>query len=229
MGSGRPREWSVAARAISGAPGFSTEGTPVKRGTLGLLVPAAVVAMCVGACSPMHTGAAATVGSTRISVADLNAAVKQSVTVSGTTAAHTTAEVQTSLTNLIDTDLLAAAAKAKGITVSETDIQSVLAVQRQTNGTDEGTAKANGIAFADLHRVAYRSVLIDKLEAAVGQGSTDTTVLQKLLSIYLVQVAKDQGVSVNPRYGVWQADHLSVVDGDAFTSVQSPAASSPAG
>jgi SurA N-terminal domain len=206
----------------------------VKRGTLALVVPAAVVAMCLGACSPMHTGAAATVGSTRISVTDLNAAVQHDLTAtdatsSGSSAApdRTTAAVQASLTTLIDDDLLADAATAKGITVSETDIQSVLATQRQTNGTDEATAKANGIPFADLHQVVHQAVLIDKLEAAVGKGATDQTVLGQLLQVYLASIAKQQGVSVNPRYGVWQASKLSVGDGDPFTSSQSPAASSP--
>lgn len=205
----------------------------MKRGTLGLVVPAAVAAMCLVACSPMHTGAAATVGSTRISVAELNAAVQHDLAGTDATSsappARTTAAVQLSLTTLIDDELLVDAAKVKGVTVSETDIQSVLATQRKTNGTDEATAKANGIPFADLHQVAHQAVLIDKLEAAVGKGSTDRTVLGQLLSIYLVSIAKDQGVSVNPRYGVWQGANLKVVDGDAFTSLQSPAASSPAG
>ena len=202
----------------------------MKRGTLALVVPAAaVVAMSLAACSPMHTGAAATVGSTRISVADLNAALHQDLTASGSTADHTTALVQASLTTLIDNDLLVDGAKAKGITVSETEIQSVLATQRQTNGTDEATAKANGIPFANLHQVVHQAVLIDKLEAAVGNGATNQSVLGQLLSVYLAKVATQEGVSVNPRYGVWQPANLKVVDGDAFTSPQSPAASSPAG
>lgn len=205
----------------------------MKRGTLALVVPAgAVVALCLGACSPMHTGAAATVGSTRISVTDLNAAVQHDLATTDATSSapldRTAAAVQASLTTLIDDDLLADAAKAKGITVSETEIQSVLATQRQTNGTDEATAKANGIPFADLHEVVHQAVLINKLETAVGKGATDQTVLGQLLSIYLASIAKEQGVSVSPRYGVWQPANLKVVDGDAFTSSQSPAASSPA-
>jgi hypothetical protein len=203
----------------------------VKRGTLGLVVPAAVVAMCVVACSPMHTGAAATVGSTRISVADLNAAVQhdQAASASSAPPARTTAAVQASLNTLIQNDLLADAARAKGVTVSEAEIQSVLATQRQKNVTDEATAKVNGIAFADLHEVVRRVVLINKLEAAVGKGAADQSALGQLLFAYLGTIAKEQGVSVNPRYGVWQPAKLLVVDGDAFTSLQSPAASSPAG
>ena len=179
----------------------------------------------------MHPGAAATVGSARISVSELNAAVTRDTSTSTGQLTGSTrgAAVQSSLATLIDNELLNDAAKAKGVTVSETDIQSVLANQRQTNGTDEGTAKANGIPLAQLHQVAHQAVLIDKLEAAVGKGSTDRTVLGQLLSVYLVSIAKDEGVSVSPRYGVWQASKLTVVDGDAFTSVQSPAASSPAG
>jgi SurA N-terminal domain len=187
----------------------------------------ATAALCVSACRPLHEGAAATVGSTRISVAALNAATaKSSATTTGAAADRTTT-VQSSLTALIQGDLIADGAKAKGVTVSEADIQSFLAKQRLTNGSDEATAQANGIAFADLHQAVYEALLFNKLITIVSAGQTDQTAQQQAITGYLGKVAVQEGISVNPRYGQWNAAKFEVVPGDAFTS-SSPAPSAPA-
>jgi SurA-like protein len=191
---------------------------------------AAIVATvgCLSACGPLHEGAAATVGNTRISVAALNAAVaKATASPTADAPADRTGAVQSSLTALIQGDLIADGAKQKGVTVSESDIQAFLATQRQTNGTDAGTAQANGIALSDLHQAVYEALLLDKLIAAVSGTKTDQTAEQKALTDYLGTVAKKEGVSVNPRYGAWNATQFDVVASDPFAS-SSPAASSPA-
>src|ERR1700690_4188162 len=98
-------------------------------------VSVAALALAVSACGPLHEGAAATVGSSRISVAALNAAVaKATATPTADAPADRTGTVQSSLTALIQGDLIADGAKAKGVTVTEADIQSFLATLRQTNG-----------------------------------------------------------------------------------------------
>jgi hypothetical protein len=184
---------------------------------LGVATAAAMV-LCVSACGPLHEGAAATVGSTRISVAALNAAAAKSSTTATGAAADRTTTVQTSLTALIQGDLIADGAKAKGVTVSEADIQSFLQAQRQTNGSDAATAQANGIALGDLHQAVYEALLLNKLIAIVGAGQTAQTAQQKALTDYLGKVAATEGVSVNPRYGAWNAVQFDVVPTDAFSS-----------
>jgi hypothetical protein len=191
---------------------------------------AAIVATvgCLSACGPLHEGAAATVGNTRISVAALNAAVaKATASPTADAPADRTGTVQSSLTALIQGDLIADGAKKKGVSVSESDIQAFLATQRQTNGTDAGTAQANGIALSDLHQAVYEALLLDKLVAAVSGAQSDQTAQQKALTDYLGTVAKQEGISVNPRYGAWNATQFDVVPSDPFAS-SSPAASSPA-
>ena len=191
-------------------------------------VSVAALALAVSACGPLHEGAAATVGSSRISVAALNAAVaKATATPTADAPADRTGTVQSSLTALIQGDLIADGAKAKGVTVTEADIQSFLATQRQTNGSDEGTAQANGIAFADLHQAVYEALLLNKLIAAVGAGVTDQTAQQQALTTYLGKVATQEGISVNPRYGQWNAAQFDVIPGNAFSS-GSPAPSASA-
>jgi hypothetical protein len=201
--------------------------SPVRAGGLAATT-AAAVALSLCACGPIHEGAAATVGSTRISVAALNTAVAKSTASATSASADRTTTVQSSLTALIQGDLIADGAKAKGVTVSEADIQSFLATQRRTNGSDEATAQANGIAFADLHHAVYEALLLHDLIASVSGGQTDQNAQQLALTDYLGKVASSEGISVNPRYGVWQADRFSVVAGDTFSS-GSPAPSAPAG
>ncbi len=192
-------------------------------------VPAlAVIALAVAACNPQHPGAAATVGNTRVSVTALTTAVAVAVTTPDATTGQVpnrSSAVVSSLTQIIRDDLIADAAKAKGVTVTEAEIQSLLAQERQTNGTDAATAKANGIPLAGLHAAVYQALLLNKLVTAVSPpGVTDQTAQSAALTTYLGTIAKQEGVSVNPRYGAWQSEQFDVVASDAFTS---PASSAP--
>ena len=195
-------------------------------------VPAlAVIALAVAACSPQHPGAAATVGNTRVSVTALNTAVAVAVQTpdanTGQLPDRTTA-VESSLTQIIRNDLIADAAKAKGVTVTEAEIQSLLQQERQTNGSDAATAKANGIPFAGLHAAVYQALLLNKLITTLAPGQTDQTAQSAALTAYLGKIATQEGVSVNPRYGAWQAQQFEVVANDPFATPVAPAASAPA-
>jgi hypothetical protein len=197
-------------------------------------VPAlAALALAVAACSPQHPGAAATVGNTRVSVSALNTAVAVAVQTpdasTGQLPDRTTA-VLSSLTQLIDEDLLNDGAKAKGVTVTEAEIQGYLADERQTNGSDAATASQFGVPLDRLHAVASQNVLISKLVTTIDPGVTDQNALQTALVAYVIQIAKHEGVSVNPRYGAWVPAHLSVETSNAFTTpVSAPPVSAPAG
>jgi hypothetical protein len=190
-------------------------------------VPAlAALALAVAACSPQHPGAAATVGNTRVSVTALNTAtaitVKTPDATTGQLPDRTTA-VQSSLTQIIRDDLIADAAKAKGVTVTEAEIQAFLQQQRQTNGSDAATANANGIPLEGLHAAVYQALLLNKLITAVAPGQTDQTAQSAALTAYLGKIATKEGVSVNPRYGAWQAQQFQVVASDAFSSSEATA------
>ncbi len=195
-------------------------------------VPAlAALALAVAACSPPHPGAAATVGNTRISVTALNDAVAVAVkTPDATTGQLPTrsAAVLSSLTQIIRNDLIADAAKAKGVTVTEAQIQSFLAQQRQSTGSDAATAQQNGLPLAGLHEAVYEKLLLDNLLTALAPGVTDQTAQSTALTTYLGKIATQEGVSVNPRYGAYEPTRFDVVASDAFTSPV-PAASAPAG
>jgi hypothetical protein len=187
--------------------------------------------MAVAACNPQHPGAAATVGNTRVSVTALNTEVAAEVQTPNATTGQLpdrSTAVLSSLTRIIDVHLLADAAKAKGVTVTEAEIQGYLAQERQTNGSDTATASQFGVPLAGLHALAAQNVLISKLVTALDPGVTDENALQTALITYVIQVAKQEGVSVNPRYGAWVPTHLAVEASDAFSSPLTPAASAPA-
>ena len=194
-------------------------------------VPAmAVIAMAVTACNPQHPGAAATVGNTRVSVTALNTAVALAVTTPDANGQLPTrsAAVLTSLTQIIDLDLIADGAKAKGVTATEAQIQAALAQARQTTGSDAATTAQAHVPLAGLHTLVYDFVLRTELTSALAPGVTDQTAQQTALVTYLGKIAKQEGVSVNPRYGAWEPGHFDVVASDAFTSPLTPAASAPA-
>jgi hypothetical protein len=194
-------------------------------------VPAlAALALAVAACSPQHPGAAATVGNTRVSVSALNTAVAVAVkTPDATTGQLPTrsAAVLSSLTQIIDLDLIADGAKAKGVTVTEAEIQAALAQARQTTGSDEATAAQANVSIAGLHTLVYDFVLRTDLTNVLAPGVTDQTAQQTALVTYLGKIAEQEGVSVNPRYGAWEPTHFEVVASDAFASPV-PTASAPA-
>lgn len=185
-------------------------------------VPAlAVIALTLAACSPQHPGAAATVGNTRVSVSALNTAVAVAVKTPDPTTGQLpdrTTAVQSSLTQIIRNDLIADGAKAKGVTVTEGEIQAFLQQQRQTNGSDAATATANGIPLEGLHTAVYQALLLNKLLTALAPGQSDQTAQSAALTTYLGKIATQEGVSVNPRYGAWQARQFQVVASDAFSS-----------
>ena len=198
-------------------------------------VPAlAALALAVAACGPAHPGAAATVGNARVSVTALNTAVAVAVVTpnasTGQVPDRPTA-VLSSLTQLIDEYLVVDSARAKGVTVTEAEIQSYLAQERQTYGSDAATAsQLFDVPLAGLHAAAQQNVLLTKLVTVLAPGVTDQTSLRTALVKYVIQVANQEGVHVNPRYGAWVPEHLAVEVSDAFTSPVplAPAASSAA-
>jgi hypothetical protein len=196
-------------------------------------VPAlAALALAVAACSPAHPGAAATVGNTRVSVTALNTAVALAVQTPDATTGQLPdrpTAVLSSLTLIIRDDLIADAAKAKGVKVTELAIQSFLAQQRQTTGSDAATAQQNKLPLAGLHAAVYQKLLLDNLIAALAPGVTDTTAQSTALTTYLAKIVKQEGVSVNPRYGAWQPAGFAVVASDAFASPAAAPPSAPTG
>jgi parvulin-like peptidyl-prolyl isomerase len=142
----------------------------------------ALAAIALSACRPAHTGAAAVVGSDSIAVATvqrqatqvLNAADDQTSSALNGQEAALQRQV---LTRLIDGLILEAAARAKGVTVTdgEIDVQQS-ALLKQTGGEDQLRQQAiqSGIAPGNIRSVVRQLTLNTKLAAAVVSNVTVT-------------------------------------------------------
>lgn len=189
----------------------------------------AALALALTACSPAHPGAAATVGNTRVSVTALNTAVAVAVLTPDATTNQLpdrSSAVLSSLTQIIRDDLIADGAKAKGVTATEAQIQAFLAQARQSTGSDAATAAQAHIPLSGLHAAAYENVLLNNLVAVLAPDSNDQTTQSAALTAYLGTIVKQEGVSVNPRYGAWVPADFDVVASDAFASPASSASPS---
>lgn len=136
---------------------------------LGVVGALAASALAISACAPVHAGAAATVGNQRITVTQVKAAADTMRKDKGTGAsASSNADLQRQvLARLITNKLVADAAKQKGITVSEGDVQTTLSQAiSQSGGKDQLNAQAaqQGIAANDVHDFIYYALLQQKLD-----------------------------------------------------------------
>lgn len=136
---------------------------------LGVVAALAASGLAISACAPVHAGAAATVGNQRITVTQVKAAADTMLKDKGTQAsASSNADLQRQvLARLITNKLVADAAKQKGVSVSEGDVQTTLSQAiSQSGGKDQlnQAAAAQGIAANDVHDYIYYALLRQKLD-----------------------------------------------------------------
>lgn len=168
---------------------------------------AAVVAvpLFLGACSPQQWGTAAEVGSTRISVQQLQDATQSvlGVSLEGRLAPEQQeafrGQVQGEvLERLIQLELIALAARRNGITASDAEVSDAVAAMRRDPDLQRSLAE-NALPPTEVPRVARADVLLrklaEKLQAQPNPGGANP-MLQEL-----ARVAREAGVEVNPRYG----------------------------
>ncbi len=148
-----------------------------RRIALAGLVTATVLGLA--ACGPVHSGAAATVGDTRITTNQVQAAASTKLNDPGTqkaAQADPAAMRRGVLSQLIKDDLIARGAKLKGVAVSEADVQHEIATAVQQSGSrqalESAAASQGGIAAADLHDFFYYALLQQRLEQKLTAGQT---------------------------------------------------------
>ena len=146
-----------------------------RRCTLGLI--ASLTALGLSGCgnSPLHTGAAATVGSQRISTTALAGLVRRGLAdpqAEQQLGADRVAFQRQALGRLINHDVLAEAARRKDVTVSDAEVQAKRGeFERQAGGSSQLLQQAaqNGIAVADLPGFIHDVVLNEALGAKLTQ------------------------------------------------------------
>lgn len=107
-------------------------------------------------------------------------------------------------------------AKQFGIEVTQTAIDAEYRYILQQVGGEEGLPRAlvgANIARADLNRYIAASTIYQRLGESLGeQGFPDDQIADELQSL-IVEKARELSVTLNPRYGLWDATNATVVAG----------------
>ena len=191
------------------------------RRPIALAVAAGLAVLALAGCAN-QAGAASQVGSTTITdrqVADVVAEVKaQNAKVAGSTFDEkaTTANVVAFLTQK---QILEQAAAREGVTVSQGDIDRVIADgEAQLGGDRQKVADyifTNvGLPSEQLDAYLRSTLLYSGLVAKVAPGVTDTTAQGKAAKDYLTKFTSEIGVQVSPRFGTWTGISVGPVPND---------------
>lgn len=186
-------------------------------GLAGVVLPAILLAGCGGE----PASSAATVGEERIGLQTISDQLQAINGVLGNPPDD--ADVQmtnTIVRNNVVYDLVDQAAAAAQITVTQTQVEQRLAAQAEFVGSEsllDQQAAQVGVAPDMVETDVRISLLADELAAALaaGFGLSDEEA-QQLLVGQIQQFSEEIGVSVNPRFGVWDVETLGIIaDPDA--------------
>jgi hypothetical protein len=194
-----------------------------------ILAMIAVAAILLTGCS--QVGAAATVGGTKITQATVQGSI-DSILAERAKVDTTQMQLDTGETlnrGQLRFHLFSAILRALGeelkieVTKAEIDTRRASIVEQVGGAASMPTALVNaGIAPEDLDAYIEAISLSDKIsEALVASGVTEDQVgteIQKLI----VAKSKELGVTVNPRYGKWDADTADIVESDPASSAVTP-------
>jgi hypothetical protein len=201
----------------------------LKKFTAVTIASVAVIALFLTGCS--QVGAAATIGSTKITQATVQTSI-DTVMAERTGVDTTQMQLETGenlnrsqLRFHLFAGLLKAAATSVKITVTKAEIDTRREVIIQQVGGVANLPKAlvgAGIASSDFDiylEAVLNSEKIQKKIAATGVVAADIPTKMQAL---IVETGKKNKVTVNPRYGVWNASTAEVTA--AVSNVVSPAA-----
>ena len=189
-----------------------------------------VTALLLSGCA--QVGAAATLGSTKITQATVQASIDSIIAARvGVDTSQMQLETGESLNRgqlrfHLLTALLVATGKELKISVSKAEIDTRRASIIEQVGGAEALPSAlvgAGIAPGDLDAYLEAIIVSDKIgQALIGSGISQEQVgaeIQKLI----VAKSKELGVTVNPRYGKWDPTVADVVATDSASPAVTPA------
>ncbi|KIZ19150.1 SurA N-terminal domain-containing protein [Streptomyces natalensis] len=185
--------------------------------TAALLAATPILAACG---SGAHPGAAAVVDGKRISVAQLQAKVKDVREAQGRAPQGEQLIMNTgrlslaTLNGMIFDQVLARSAKDAGVTVTRNDIQKWrTAAETRAGGAERLKAMwlQQGIAPDEIDAMVRNQLLLDGLAKHLGadRGQPDG---QRQLAQALAKTSRSMGIDVNPRFGKW--DDRQVILGE---------------
>ena len=191
---------------------------------------AAISTLVLAGCSssPQQAGSAAIVGKVAISetsvtkwVTDARTEITNLPVEAVAQAPSLTQLGQMTIDRLVLSELLKSAAAANQITATTGEINSLLNDAYAQYGKEQILAQLvvqNGIPSDQLDEFGRDVVIQRKLMAAL-DPTGDSTSQGSALGAYLADLAKNVGVSLSPRYGVWSPDDVASIPGDNALSV----------
>ena len=187
-----------------------------------------VLALAGCSTSPQQAGSAAIVGKTAISESVVSAAVANArneityLPVEAVQQAPSLTQLgQMVIDRMVLSELLKTAAETNNITATTTEVNTLLNDAYDQYGKDQIIAQLvvqNGIAVDQIDEFGRDVVIQRKLMAAL-VPSGDSAAQSAALGAYLSDLAKNVGVSLSPRYGVWSPDDIASIPGDSALSI----------
>ena len=194
-----------------------------------LAVAIAASALLLSGCS--QVGAAATVGDTKITQAQVQSTVDSILAARvGVDTSQMQLETGEALTRgqlrfFVLTELLQSTAKDLKITVSKAEIDTRRAsiIEQVGGAASLPTALVGaGIAADNLDRYIEAISLSDKIGQAVTASGVAQADIGAAVQKLIVDKAAKLGVTINPRYGKWDATVADVVANDPASSAVTP-------
>ncbi len=179
-----------------------------KRAFIG--VAGAITAFSLAACGGNHPGSAAQVGSTSIAEGELTQEVEQVAT-----ALQLEPNSQVNrviLQRLVLQDLVNTLASEHQITISEGEIQSSIDAATKTPEQKAQFDQAllnNGIPAESVNDAVQMTLQLQALGTKLAPGKSEQE-QQMAVSIAALNLAGQEGVEINPRFGVWDETSLQI-------------------
>ncbi len=195
-----------------------------------LAVVGVISALLLTGCS--QVGAAATIGDTKITQATVQASVDAILAArKGVDTSQMQIETGEALNRAqlrfhLITQLLREVGKELTITVTKAEIdtrrQSIL-TQVGGEASLPNALVGAGIAPNDLDQYIEAITYSDKITQAITASGVAQDQVSAEIQKLVVAKAKELGVTVNPRYGTWDAENADLVAADAASSAATPA------
>jgi len=203
-----------------------------RRRILGVTAVALALPMVLSACKPGQAGAAALVGVSRLPESTVQSDTKATITAMGPEAAANVDNatiMQNTVSRWVRHELLDRVAADKNLSVSDGEVDALIAASL-SSGTrkdlEQAAAQQASVPPAELDQYAHDVLLERKLGAALVPGGTDDQQHAAIQATY-AKAAKDDGVTVSPRYGTFDESVLRITPGinDLSIPLASPKAS----
>lgn len=198
-------------------------------GALGVVPVALAAVLALTGCDRLQAGAAAVVGSTRITENQVDkdaSTVVSALKKIGGQVPGTAALLRAQIEFRVDAQLVAIAAQRQGITITKGEIDALI----QTSGGRtqlENQLVAQSTLWLpppQLDSLAREFLQQQQLQQLLAPGQS-ANAQAAALNVYIDKVANEVGVAISPRYGSWNLKTLSITAGVNDLSV--PAGGTP--